>query len=361
LLDAVLGATPGNISLATLPDHAVHWVADQPFPMILPSVGATAEGILLTSPDAEQIARLNFYEGGFAYDLRSVTVHTETGEMQAQVYFPQDGLWQPGAPFSLDDWIAQWGQISVDTAGFIMTQFGKISTDDAQKLLPFMRARAWARQLAAEPAPRALRYDPGPEDVQLLPDDRSGFDGFFQLRVFTLQHSQFAGGMSPPIRREAFVAYDAALVLPYDPVQDSVLLIEQIRYGPICRGDPAAWVLEPIAGLVDAGEDPEDAARREAIEEAGLEMGDLLPIAKVYPSPGYSSEFFHCYLGLCDLDGRGAHLGGLDSESEDIRSHVLPFAQAMDLVESGEINAAPLVMMLLWLSGKRDDLRAALR
>ena len=82
-------------------------------------------------------------------------------------------------------------------------------------------------------------------------------------------------------------------------------------------------------------------------------------MVRVYASPGYSSEFFHCFLGLCDLAGRGGELGGLDAENEDIRSHVIGFDRALALIDSGEINAGPLVMMILWLARHRAALRAA--
>lgn len=159
--------------------------------------------------------------------------------------------------------------------------------------------------------------------------------------------------------REVFLAFDAALVLPYDPATDHVLLIEQLRFGPLWRGDPTPWMFEPIAGLVDAGEDPAETARREAIEETGLALGSLETIAKVYASPGYSTEYFHCYLSVTDLSSFHPSENGLRSEHEDIRSHVLPFDTAMGLVASGEINAGPLVMMLYWLAVNRERLRAS--
>ena len=93
------------------------------------------------------------------------------------------------------------------------------------------------------------------------------------------------------------------------------------------------------------------------MEEAGLELGDLRLMTRVYPSPGYSTEFFHCYLGLCDLSAEEGRLAGLAHENEDIRSHVISFDRAMTLVESGEANAGPLAMMLLWLARHREELR----
>ncbi|MFZ5963935.1 NUDIX domain-containing protein [Thalassococcus sp. BH17M4-6] len=358
LLHQVLGHDRVKCLPATLPDHESRWVADNAFPMIQNAPGQAARGLLVRGLGDDDLARLDFYEGGFGYDLRAVTVQTDEGAAPAQVYFPQPGLWQPGAPWSLTDWQEKWAAVTLSAAEEAMARYGIAPPEEVRPLMPFFRARGWARQLAATPAPQTLRSRMTLDDVEIL-RHRKGYDGFFRIRAVDLQHRRFDGGRSHPVSREMFIAFDAALVLPYDPQRDEVLLIEQLRYGPIGRGDPAPWVLEPIAGLVDAGEDPADCARREAGEEAGLTLGDLRPMARVYASPGYTSEFFHCFLGLCSLADYRTGLGGLDSENEDIRSHVIPFDRAMELITTGEINAGPLVMMMLWLAQHRAGLRAA--
>ena len=92
-----------------------------------------------------------------------------------------------------------------------------------------------------------------------------------------------------------------------------------------------------------------ETARREAEEEAGLTLTEIVPMVRAYASPGYSSEFFHMFLALADLSGADGRLGGHPEENEDIKTHVLPLERALELVDSGEINASPLAMMLLWL------------
>lgn len=358
LLEFVLGRPAAQIDMTptVLPDHASFWVADHSFPMIVSAAGAQAAGLLVRGLSPGDVARLDFYEGGFAFELKEVQVQDGAAMAAAQVYFPASGLWQAGAPWELDTWAARWGQITVTAARDVMAQFGQRPAQEVRALWPYFCARAWARQLGAVAAPQTLRSKMNVSDVDMLAE-RPGFDGFFRMRAFDLRHRRFDGAMSAPMGRESFIAYDAALVLPYDPVTDRLLLIEQMRFGPLMRGDPAPWVLEPIAGLVDAGEDPADCARREAVEEAGLTLGDLRPMLRVYSSPGYTTEFFHCFLGLCDLSSRGSGIGGLQDEHEDIRSHVIPYDQAMALVDSGEINAGPLAMMLLWLGRERAALR----
>ena len=92
---------------------------------------------------------------------------------------------------------------------------------------------------------------------------------------------------------------------------------------------------------------------RETAEEAGLQGVTLRPMFSFYPSPGASTDHFYCYLGLANLPDLASYTGGLAGESEDLRLHVLPFDDALALLDSGEINAGPLIAMLLWLGRER--------
>ncbi|MDR8263635.1 NUDIX domain-containing protein, partial [Acinetobacter baumannii] len=87
----------------------------------------------------------------------------------------------------------------------------------------------------------------------------------------------FNGGMSGEITREIFERGHAAVLLPFDPVRDEVVLVEQIRIAAYDTSE-SPWLLEMVAGMIEAGETVEDVARREALEEAGLEVGRTKPI-----------------------------------------------------------------------------------
>ncbi len=343
---------------AVLPGYAVYWAKDQAFPMICEEPNGSAGGLLLCDLSQEDLDRLNYYEGGFAYDLRDVDVVIDGQSVQAKVYFPNASSWEQGPVWSLEDWTARWGRMTLGAAKEVMARRGDVSAQEMVHLLPFFRARAWAQELAQNGAPQKLRNPMSATDIELVAE-RPGFNGFFRVDAFSVRHKRFDGSRSETLKRETFMSFDVALLLPYDPVTDKVLLVEQVRFGAFNRGDPAPWVLEPIAGLIDAGETPRDAAIRESAEEAHLDLSELIEMPKVYASPGYSTEFFHCYLGLCDLSGRSQGQGGLATENEDIRSHVIPFEEAMALVDSGEVNVAPLAMMLLWLYRARGGLRTA--
>jgi hypothetical protein len=76
-----------------------------------------------------------------------------------------------------------------------------------------------------------------------------------------------------------------------------------------------------------------------------------------YASPGNATDHFYAFLALCDLPDEHPRAGGLASEQEDLKLHVLPFDVAIGLVETGEANAMPLISMLLWLDRWRAKRR----
>ena len=185
------------------------------------------------------------------------------------------------------------------------------------------------------------------------------FRGFYRLDRLHLRHRQFSGAMGPLISRELFVRHDAVCVLPYDPVRDEVVRIEQFRVGALDKKN-SPWLLELVAGLIEEGEQPEQVAHREAIEEADLILDRLWPITEYFPSPGGSDERVHLYLGRCDSSAAGG-VHGLAEEGEDIRVHVLPYADALRALKDGLIDNAASLIALQWLALNRADVRDAWR
>tara|TARA_B100000575_G_C22983142_1_gene567184 strand:- start:22 stop:663 length:642 start_codon:yes stop_codon:yes gene_type:complete len=183
------------------------------------------------------------------------------------------------------------------------------------------------------------------------------YKGFFSVEEHDLSYKRFDGSQSEVVTRGALVSSDAVIVLPYDPVSDRVLLVEQFRTGPYVKGDANPWVLEPIAGLIDVAETPEEAGLREAKEEAYLDIKRMELVARSYPSPGISTEFFHQYVGIVSLPESTDVVAGLTTESEDIRSHIFPYKEFSDMISSGSINVGPAILLGLWLSKHRERLR----
>jgi ADP-ribose pyrophosphatase len=191
-------------------------------------------------------------------------------------------------------------------------------------------------------------------DVEVQKQQRE-YDGFFQIDTFTLRHRRFAGDWSPSIKREIVLRTEAVGVLLYDPVLDSVALVEQFRIGAMTKGD-SPWLIELVAGLIDSGETPEQVARREALEEAGCTVLEMEPVLNYYSSPGASNEYFYLYCGRCDLSNAGG-IHGLADEHEDIRVHVLAFDTVLQRLAAGELCNAHTIIGLQWLQLNRDRLR----
>ncbi len=183
------------------------------------------------------------------------------------------------------------------------------------------------------------------------------FQGYFRVDRLHVQHERFDGNLSPVFTREVFHrSPNVAGVLLFDPQHDKVVLIEQFRIAPAAAGmDP--WLTEIVLGMVDSNETPEEAARREVMEETGCEVQDLLPIASFFSSPGGTSEYIHLFAGRIQAPAEGG-IFGMDSENEDIRVHVLDATRAINLLYANKIRDAQTMLALQWFATHHTDLRS---
>ena len=178
------------------------------------------------------------------------------------------------------------------------------------------------------------------------------FQGFFRMERFRLRHSMFSGEWSRPITRELLERGHAAAVLPYDPEKDQVVLIEQFRAGAMSApGGP--WLLEIVAGMIEANESAEQVVTRESEEEAGCHVSELIPLYDYLVSPGGTTERIALFCGRVDAtQADGIH--GNASEDEDIKVHIMPLADAQVLLNTGRISSASAIIALQWLGLNRD-------
>jgi nudix-type nucleoside diphosphatase (YffH/AdpP family) len=316
--------------------------------------------LLCDAPD-EARARLDWYQAIFGD--RPVSGRVMAGTEQAAATFHMPGATegaggaqgQVDGPWSLERWLREDGGISVAVAADLMALFpGPVPSPRHMA----RRVRGASRMRAeTEEVPVTLRRKALASDLR-VEARREPYAHFFAVEEYDMTWRRFDGSFGPVVTRAAFISGDAVTVLPYDPVRDRVLLVEQFRAGPFARGDRQPWSLEAIAGRIDPGEAPQDAARREAHEEAGLHLADLIPVGSYYPSPGAKTEYLYSYVALTDLPDGAAIIGGEASEAEDIRGHLVDFEALMDLVASGESDNGPLILTALWLQRERGRLRA---
>ncbi|RKZ73348.1 MAG: ADP-ribose diphosphatase [Candidatus Parabeggiatoa sp. nov. 1] len=193
------------------------------------------------------------------------------------------------------------------------------------------------------------------KEIKII-DKTTGYDGFFKLVCYRLKHTLFKGGWSSELLREVLERGHAAAVLPYDPVHEQVVMIEQFRPGAIGHAG-GAWLWEIVAGILEPGEEASEVVYREAVEETGCQVSDIIHICDFFVSPGSTTETTALFCGRVDAsNASGIH--GVASEHEDIQVHVVPLSTAMDMLQAGQIRFAPAIIALQWLVLHRDEVKS---
>ena len=355
---AVLGrAVPGEA--AVVQDLALVAVAE--WTVAVSAVGEHSAGVVLTGLKSLEWARLDFFMAVLGQARVAVTlvgagagVGAEAGAGAGDAVWSHVGAAE-GPVLDAAGWGERFAAVWRATAADVMALFGTVEPRAVAVRLGSLLVRGASRVRARRSGPTTRRHRARAGDMQIAAQ-RNPYARFFAVEEYDVAWRRFDGDMSDTVTRAAFLSGDAVTVLPYDPGRDRVLVVEQFRAGPHARGDAQCWQIEAIAGRIDPGETPEAAARREAVEEAGLILTDLMEVARYYPSPGAVSEYLYSYVALTDLADGAAGVFGVVGETEDIRGHLLSFAQLMDLVASGEIENAPLILTALWLQRERARL-----
>lgn len=321
---------------------AVTGLADRPLHPA--SIGGLRGGTL--DLEGSGALRLEYWAGVFGQAPVAVALDDGAGPVTA--YLPL-----PDAPVLRAD--GRWPAILRHAAPEIMSYFATRSVKDVAGRLNMILSRADARVLA-QLNYRAPESGLDRNDIRIV-EHRRPYSEFFVLEEYIFSHTRFDGTESEVVNRAAMVVADAVTVLPYDPVRDCVLLVEQVRVAPLARGDRSPWLLEPVAGRIEPGDTPEATAHKESQEEAGLKLSGLLHVADYYPSTGCFSEFVYSYIGIADLPDTAAGLGGVLGEGEDIRGHILSRATLMDRIRAGDMPDAPLLISAFWLEANLSQVR----
>ncbi|MDA0924258.1 MAG: NUDIX domain-containing protein [Proteobacteria bacterium] len=350
------------VAKAELSNAAVMAARGTGWPVLVAAKGQRLSALVILA-DAQATARLDAYEACFGYARYPLTVEIDGAARGVSVYRPVADQPQcipdTDGPWSLADWVRDWGAIEAFAAEEVMRQLQTAPPAEVGRRFGIIASRAQAMvNTQAWRRPALVGANPPRSDVAVVAR-RFPYTKFFAVEEVTLRHRQFDGRMFAPQERAVFRASDAVTVLPYDPLRDRILVIEQLRLGAYVQQDPHPWLLEPIAGMIDAAEDPQATARREAMEEAGLTLGALHHVARYYPSPGGIAQVLHSFVAMADLPDDITGIAGHLAEGEDILSHIVPWDLACAMLAGGDMANAPLIMSMQWLQLHRARLRAS--
>lgn len=195
------------------------------------------------------------------------------------------------------------------------------------------------------------------KDVNILQRERI-LDSYLKVERWSIRHSAHRGGWIGPMVREFVERPSAVAVLPYDPMNEKILLIEQFRLPAHVAGMPG-WQRELIAGLNDKGEDPEQIARREALEEANCQLGELKLAYHYLLCPGMTTETLYSFVGHFDSTAWQGDVHGLTIEHEDIRATLHDVAEIPRILAEGHTGNGILILALQWFMLNHRQLRSA--
>ncbi len=176
---------------------------------------------------------------------------------------------------------------------------------------------------------------------------RTLLDRFFLVEEVDLSHERSDGSMSRPLTRLNVDRGDGAAVVLHDPERRVVVLVRQFRFSAWEKGP--GWLHELVAGTVPEGQQPEDVARAECLEEAGYEADRLEPIGSFYLTPGGSSERIFLYYAAVSAGQRRGPGGGLEEEGESIEVLEWPEEEVWAALDAGRIADAKTLVGLMWL------------
>ena len=193
------------------------------------------------------------------------------------------------------------------------------------------------------------------EDYQII-EKTTVRKGFLSIFKYRLKHRLFAGGWSQEFEREVMDRGHAVMVIPYDIARDRLVVLEQFRIGAL-QQEESPWLLEFVAGMIDKPEESAaSVAQRELDEEAGVTAEKMHYALTYLSTPGGCTEKISIYIAEVDSSQAASH-GGLATENEDIKVHVLPRSEVMELLEQGKINNAASVIGLQWLQLHLEQIR----
>ena len=166
------------------------------------------------------------------------------------------------------------------------------------------------------------------------------YDGWVRLL-----RAKVRGANGEVVTREIEHHGEAACVLPYDAERRTAMLVRQLR-APVLHAAGRDSMLEAIAGIVEAGEDPGLCATREAMEEAGVTLQHVEPVTVAWTMPGISTERMHFFLAQYRAGAALAPRSAEDQAVEVVEMALDDLARSADRGQLDDVKTLLLVQTL---------------
>lgn len=172
-------------------------------------------------------------------------------------------------------------------------------------------------------------------------------DNWYTLRKVTYEYLKKDGSWQTQTR-EAYDRGNGATILLYNKEYKTVILTRQFRLPSFINGNPSGMLIEACAGLLDK-DNPEDCIKRETEEETGYKISEVRKIFEAYMSPGSVTEILYFFVAEYSKAMKVNDGGGIEHEQEDIEVLEIPFEEAVQMVNDGEIKDAKTIMLLQYV------------
>lgn len=169
-------------------------------------------------------------------------------------------------------------------------------------------------------------------------------DNWYTLNKVTYSY-QKQNGEWETHSREAYDRGNGATILLYNKKSRTVILTRQFRLPTYVNGNDSGMLIEACAGLLDKDK-PEDCIRKETEEETGYRISKVEKVFESYMSPGSVTEILYFFVAAYDKEMKVSEGGGLEEEQENIEVLELPFEEAYNMIQTGEIKDGKTIMLL---------------
>lgn len=176
-------------------------------------------------------------------------------------------------------------------------------------------------------------------------------DNWYTLKKVTYEYHKKDGTLSKQ-SREAYDRGNGATILLYNQETGNIILTRQFRLPSFINGNPDGMLIEACAGLLDK-DNPEDCIKRETEEETGYKISDVRKIFEAYMSPGSVTEILYFFVAAYTTSMKVNEGGGIEHEQENIEVLEMPFDDAMQMIDSGEIKDGKTIMLLQYAKLKK--------